>query len=346
MNDPHDEMTNDSPTSCEWYEASIAASMYERIPHEERSHVEAHLLVCAACRELEADLRKMVAEIPRGKLSEDIDLWPALEARLAMKRRPRWFNVAMYGAAAAAFLLVAGIGYVTQTKAAPDTTRIAAQSATQQAITLAKDFEAKHDFAGALKTLQHALAEAPGAPDAGAAQQALAELEFSHGQRYAEAYAAYETLKLRYPDAWMSTPHNPDRLDLLAEAKTLNFEPLYALNAAKNSNADAFGQLEHIAARQDTPMVAALAVDAMRELVGGPDSASGAGKVAALEKARDRCTDPVAGAQIKMALANTHWLELRDAATARALYGEVASTNAPLVAQAARDALAKLDAGR
>ncbi len=346
MSEPKHDETSGTPTSCEWYEASIAASLYERIPHEERSHVEAHLLVCPSCRELEADLRAMVAAIPRGKVSEDVDLWPALEARLATKKRPARFTTAMLAAAAAGLVFVAGFGYTILTPQAPPVRTQTAVNGIQQAITLAKELEAKRDFAGALKALQGVLATAPNAPEAGAAQQALAELEFAHGQRYAEAYAAYETLKTRYPDAWIATKHNPDRLDLLAEAKVANFEPLYTLNAARSSSSDAFEQLERIAARQDAPMIAALAVDAMRELVGGTESASGAGKVAALEQVRDRCTDPVAAAQIKLALANTHWLELRDAAAARALYGEIANTSEPMVAQAARDALAKLDAGQ
>ena len=217
-------------------------------------------------------------------------------------------------------------------------------SPTEQRVALAEQLAANRDFSGALKTLQAVLADAPQDPAAGRAQSALADLEFDHGQRYAEAYAAYIALKTNYPDTWKAASRNADRLDLLAEAKSDTFESLYALKAARNSGSDAFGQLERVAAKPNMPLVAALAVDAMRDLIGGPNSTTGEGKVAALQTVRDRCKDPVAAAQIQMALAEVHWKDLNDPARARDLYGEIANSGQPLVADAARAALAKVEA--
>lgn len=342
MSEP--EKMHENTTSCEWYEASIAASLYERLPHEERSHLEAHLAVCAACRATEAELKQLVAEIPAGKLSEDVDLWPALQARIA-PRRAR-FHWSLY-AAAAVFALVVGANVARiALLPAPDPAQLAqAPSPMQSAIAQAQQAAAAGDFGAALKGLQGALEAAPGDPDAGKAQMALAALEFGHGQRYAEALAAYETLKARYPAEWQSNSVNADRLDLLAEAKTANFEPLYALNAARNSAGDPFPQLERLAALPDKPLLASLAVQTMFERMGGAEAA-GAERLQVLEAMRDRCVDPVAAAQVKLALANAHWKDLGDTAAARAIYGELAANAEPRLAQAARDALAKLEAGR
>lgn len=348
MSEQIEKTGEDNAASCEWYEASIATALYEALPPAEQSHLEAHLLVCAACRATQAELRQLVADVPRGAVSEEADLWPALAARIAPRRKGLHWS--LY-AAAAMMLVVAGASIARMALLDPPApgAQVAENTATgavAQSLDRAKAFVASRDFSSALKELQGALAAHPADPEAGRAQMALAELEFSHGQRYAEAYTAYAALKEKYPAVWGAAPQNADRFDLLTEVKPENFEPLYALNAAKSSATDAFGQLERIAARPEGRLVAALAVDAMRELVGGAASGSGEAKVAALQQARDRCKDPVAAAQIKMALANTHWTELRDAETARALYGEVASATEPLVAQAARDALAKLDAAR
>ena len=327
--------------SCEFFEASIAASLYEPLPEAERVHLDAHLAQCGACRETAAALRTMTQEIPVPAVSADVDLWPALQARTT-SRRGR-FHWSLYAAAAVLFVVV-GANVARVTLSAPQGTTPAAgvSGPVAEALGRAEAFQQARDFAGALKTLQAALAAHPKDAEAGRAQAMLAELEFSHGQRYAEAYDAYAALKERYPQVWAANPKNADRFDLLSETKAARFQPLYDLAAAKNSGTDAFGQLEKIAAKPDSFLVGALAVDAMRELVGGADT--GAGKVAALQRVRERCTDPVAAAQVKLALADAHWSELHDAGTARGLYDEVAQGPQPEAAKAARAALAKLDA--
>lgn len=328
--------------SCEWFEASIAAGLYEPLPQEEQSRLEAHLAVCGACRETQAELGALVASIPTGEVEMPVDLWTPLSARIAPRKRFHW---SLY-AAAALLLAVIGANVARNALPKPEAAAPMAQaSPVAQGVALAKNYVADRDFTKALKTLQGTLSAHAKDADAGQAQLALAELEFSHGQRYAEAYEAYAALKSQYPQTFAAAALNADRFDLLSEAKAANFQPLYELDAAKSS-ADPFAQLERIAARPDGTLVAALAVDAMRQIVGGPDSAAGAGRVAALEKVRDRCKDPVAAAQIKMALADAHWTQLHDAATARSLYGEVANAPQPLVAQAAKAALAKLEVGR
>lgn len=343
MSGTTDSSNSSTGTSCEFFEASIAASLYEPLPDAERKHLDAHLAQCGTCRETEAALRTMTQEIPVAAVTAEVDLWPALQARTASRRGS--FHWSLY-AAAAVFFVVIGANVARVTISTPQgAAPIAGVSGpVAQALERASSFQQEHDFAGALKTLQTALATHPKDVEAGNAQAMLAELEFGHGQRYAEAYAAYAALKEKYPQAWAANPRNADRFDLLTETKAAKFQPLYDLAAAKSSGTDAFGQLEKIAAKPDSFLIGALAVDAMRELVGGTDTGAGAGKVAALQQVRERCTDPVAAAQVKLALADAHWSELHDAATARGLYDEVAQGPQPLAAKAARAALAKLDA--
>lgn len=332
--------------SNEFFEALMAQSLYEPLSAEEQARLDAHLAASPESAAEYAGLQALVAAIPQGPLSIDVDLWPALQQRVrpAVRRRFHW---SLYAAAATLLLVVgANVARIALPNSAAPTAPVASASPLAPRLAQAEQRAANHDFSGALKELQAVLAEAPQDPVAGRAQLALAELEFDHGQRYAEAYAAYTALKSKYPETWNTSTRNADRLDLLAEAKTDGFESLYALKAARNSGSDAFAQLERVAARPNMPLLAALAIDAMRELVGGPDSTHGADKAKALETARLRCQDPVAAAQIQMALAEVHWKDLHDPARARDLYGEVAAGGQPLVADAARAALAKLDTAK
>lgn len=331
--------------SNEFFEALMAQSLYEPLSEAEQQRLDAFLASSPDHAAEYAELKALVAAIPQGPVSMPVDLWPALEQRVAAtrRRRPHW---SLY-AAAATLLLVLGANLARIALPTPeDQPAQVVASAMEQRVAEAQQWAANREFSRALTSLQAVLAENPSDPAAGKAQLALAELEFEHGQRFAEAYAAYNQLKARYPETWTSTPRNADRLDLLAEARGDNFESLYALKSARNGGSEAFAQLERVAAKPDMPLLAALAVDAMRDIVGGPGSTSGQAKLEALETARNRCKDPVAAAQIQLALAETHWKDLNDPQRARDLYGELAVGTQPAVAAAAKAALAKLDTPR
>jgi len=340
---------------CEWFEASLAAALYEPLSEHEQRALDAHLDSCAACRNTRAELLQVVESIAMEPVDLPVDLLPRLLPQLA--QRPVWLPRVFAGVGGLAVGLAAmGVFYLstpqarTEGEGGAQLSIVAEESPAVSPMTLAlakaQQYRENRDFTNALLTLRDALKQHPNEPMAGEAQLALADLEFGHGQRYAEAYQAYAALKTTYPEVWRSSPESANRFDLLSDTREQNFEPLYALNAARHSSVDPFGQLEKIAARADWCRVSAMAVDAMRELVGGPESARGTERTVALQQVQERCTDPVAAMQVKLVLAESQWKDQDNAVGARALYGEVARAGHPELAQAAREALARLDTSR
>ena len=97
--------------------------------------------------------------------------------------------------------------------------------------------------------------------------------------------------------------------------------------------------LESVVARYPGKLVATLAVDAMRSLACPPEGGEPAVRVAELETVRDRCTNPIAIAQLNLALGGLYWSELRDNERARAVLSEVAGRGPVVLEQRAQAAL-------
>lgn len=333
--------------NCASYQGDLAAALYGDLTPGERMRLDQHLAACPACR-AEADaLRALVALMPRTQPQFTGDLRPVLLAELSRVRTARkaaW-RWAWFPAAACAALAFATL-FALYNSPAPETevanTVQDAGDVTNRASVLAhqaRSLAAGRNYTAARALLEDALAER--LPDAGILQLALADIEFEHGQRYAEAYGAYEILKTDYPEVWSaSPPETKDRFDLLAETRDDAHRALYALDAA-----DSFERLEQVLAQYPAnQLVAARAVARMADAIGAESAPDAHVRVAALERVRERCTEPLAVAQLSIALADVYWRELRDPVHARPLYESAAGSGHVFLAQRAKSAIGELDA--
>jgi len=93
-------MTEPSPTACSTARLALSARL-DREPHDAAA-LDAHLVRCGACRELERELARLVPAWSALEEPEAApDLWPAIEARLPAARRPRARSALLARAAAA-----------------------------------------------------------------------------------------------------------------------------------------------------------------------------------------------------------------------------------------------------
>jgi len=333
---------------CRKVRGAIAASLYEPLHEDEQALLERHLGACPACRAEAEAMRAMVSAIPRRAEALEADLLPALRQQLADASAWRWSVPVGFARAlapvAACLLLVSLAAYVLGPGRFEDREAVVVVATPLEEALVEARHLARNDFMGALSVLHEALAQHAEDPRAGEAQLLLAQLEFAHGQRYAEAYAAYETLRNRYWDTWEQSPDSVERFNLLDETRAQNFEGLYALDAARHSSADALAQLEMLVASNPETLLGARAVAAMCEVVCGEITGDWVLKAAALEEVRAVCSNPTAVAQLNLTLGNTYWRELKDAARARPFYSEVADSAHPLLASVAQQRLVELDA--
>ena len=334
-------------------EALLAASLYEPLEDAERRTLNNALAADPRLR-AEAEALAGVRRAVRLDAPEFTgDLVPLLHARL-LETTPqhrarvswRWVSGAALATGLAAVLFVSlpglpGFG----PSAAPMNAQTAPQlapSPVKEAVSKANSMMASRDFAGARTVLNQALASNPKDAVAGEAQQLLANLEFTEFQRYPEAYAAYERLRTNHPDTFMNSPESIQRFNLLDEARRAGYAPMYALDAIRNHPSNGFEQCERLVALYPDSLAASLAMNEMRSLVGLPGQLDGPSHVVALERVRNRCSDPVAVAQVTLALGNAYRDDLCDSGSARLFYKEAASSGHSAVAAHAQEALAKL----
>ncbi len=323
-------------------EQLLAVAAYEPLSTADQAWLDRKLKKYPEYRDLADDFRDlkeiMAADAPafRG------DLLPAVRAELReapLRRRRQWAALSM-GLAASAVVAAGGVfaAYTLNTTPAP-LQQVQEASAMGQAIAQAQALSAAGEFR-AVQVLRDAIAARPEDPRAGEAQLLLADLEFGHGERYAEAYASYDALRARYSGTWSEHPECAERFALLADARHEEFRPLYELERARRDGA--FESLENIVARYPNRELAFAAIDAMRETAGALESNGSAFEVAALEAVRSRCSDPIALAQIDVTLGNLYWKELKDTDRALDLFCGVSEAAPVQLAQAAavgRDAL-------
>jgi tetratricopeptide (TPR) repeat protein len=329
--------------NCAAYEGDLAAALYEELGVEEQARLDQHLAECAACRAEAVALRAFTKALPQTRASFTGDLRPVLRAELEraalVKRRFAW------GALAAGLVmaLFVGLGLSPELSMPVEVaenveeTGVASGEAVQLAAR-AREMAESGNYVDAYTSLVSALDEE--LADAGILQLALADIEFAHGQRYAQAFEAYDTLKRRYPEVWsQSSGETKDRYDLLVETRDDAYQPLYALDAA-----DSFERLEQVLARYpERQMVAQRTVTRMAEAVGADATPGVAVRVAALEAVRTRCTEPLAVAQLSMALGDLYWKELADPVRARPLYESALGAGHTMLAQRAQAAIGELD---
>ena len=345
---------------CRNVRGLIAASLYDDLTEVERTDLDGHLASCAACRAERDSLKKLKDCMADSVPPLDCDLAPALRRRMAQPTdsrlqttdyRLRSWRLAF--AAAACLAVIALVSYsvygpsipnpkseISNLKSQISDLKSPAATALDQAAVLA----ANRDFTGAYKVLKQVVEAHPADPMAAEAQLKCADIAFAELHWYPEAYTAYNTLWKDYYSVFSASPESEDRLDLLAEVreKDKDYAPLYALDAAGRGTDDKFAQLEKVVARYPATFVAHLAVNEMAELVAEQAQLTADTRVLAMERARDRCTDPVAVAQLKVELGQIYWKELNNPGKARDFFHEVAQSDNVVLAQLAKDALAGL----
>jgi len=340
-------------SKCRNLRGLIAASLYGEVDEHERKVLEAHLNSCARCRAERDALGRLKAALASGAPELDRDLVPVLRARLAEStghRRP-WLGWRLQLAGALCLAMVALLVYqiaVSTDPRGPSNTAAApteAASPLQPALHQAAQLSTRRDFAGAYAALKEAVEAHPDDALAGQAQARLADVAFAELHWYREAYEDYRALAGRYPGVYTNSPECIERMDLLAEAREKEYDPLYRLDAARGSREEAFGKFEGVIALYPGTYTAALAAEEMARCV-AREGAVGQGAeacLAAMEQAKERCTHPIAITQLQLEIAHLH-RDLEHNGAARDLYQEVADSDTMVLANLARESLAKLPA--
>lgn len=355
--------------TCRSIRPLLAAALYEPLSTADQGILDAHLAVCARCRAERAAFERVTETIPRTEHRLDIDLAPRLRARLmdARQEQPRWTWRPIWATAtvtAAVFMAVAGFVTLNPGENAGVTTNIAdnspavepappvlttasAEAGPLSPIDLALDESealiARHAYTDALVVLQDALRLFPGDSAAGQAQLRLADLEFRQLRRYPQAFDAYVKLRNQFPDTFAEDHRNVERFDLLVEGWQDSFDDLYALDAARSGGEEAFPQFEEILAQNPGKLIAMLAMEEMKRCLNPAISDIPGSDVVALEELQNRCKNPVAVAQVCLALGDAYAGRVEDRSRARNLYETVLNSGVDTLAGQAREALARLE---
>jgi len=214
----------------------------------------------------------------------------------------------------------------------------------QCALTEADRLARYHDYTNAYRTLKQSVEESPDDPLAGDAQLRRADIAFSLLRWYPEACEDYELLADRYPAVFVNSVESIRRRDLLAEARERDYASLHALDAALRSSDNQFAQLERVIGRYPGTFVASSAAEDMARLVAVEDAAAGeaSARLAAMERARDRCTNVIAKRQLNLEVGHIYQREMNDPAKAVECYNEVIENDNAVLAQLARQSLAEV----
>ena len=337
---------------CKNISGLIAASLYEPLSAEEQSVLDGHFESCSQCRKTAEELAALVAAIPCNDVAFEGDFRPVIEERIREHSNPvaafrkHWF--APLCATMAVLIVAVGLwqGGAIGPQVAPSKPKIIAKGLSDSRLASyleeADTKMASGDFTGALVPLRTAVAGFRGDPLSGEAQLKLAELQFIHLRRYADAYAAYEELRREYFDTFSASSESKLRFELLTEEREHNYAPLYALDAARDSTGDVFVALEELVAKNTGKIVAELAVTSMHELIMREDISSEYTIIEALEIVQARCSNPVAVDQVTWALGNS-WRAQDDPDKARSMFESVAESNTLALAQLGRQRLAEID---
>lgn len=334
---------------CRVMRGLIAASVYNDLPQKEFQTLQNHLHSCDACRKQAAALNRLAAVIPVNTPTLEQDLWPAIRraVRRASERNHAPLRLSWETSLALGLCLVA-TGAVTygvyRTYNTDGATVVAGPG-----IPLENDLAAvsamvkDHDYVSAYRRLEKAIQANPGSPLAADAQVQLADLAYSKLNWYPEAYEAYDRLIREHSNVGVIT-ECISRHELLDEARALDYAPLYALDAARRAGENSFGRLESVVARYPGTLVASLAAEDMaRQSFKQGAAPAGEDHIAAMERAKGRCTNPVAIARLKLEIGHIYMRELKDAAKARSFYAEVANFEDKTLATLAEGSLTALE---
>lgn len=343
---------------CRRVRGLIAESLYEELSDRERVVLEGHLKGCGRCRAEAEALGQLVTAIPSTPVELDGDLVPALRARL--REEPAAFvgiglRFVVSGAAACVLVaVVIGYGLLgTGPTGLDDPVAVAPVRVPQFPSLLrleldeAKGLVDDHDYSRAFMVLQAALERRPDDKLAGEVQLLAANIAFVELQWYPEAFEAYNGLRLEDGDLFRKDPQNVYRWNLLDETRGRgnDYALLHAVDAARGRGD--FEGLEDVIGRKPAAYVASLAAKEMARLAVGADGVAPGenGRLYAMQSALDRCTNPIAVAQLKIEIGHIFRDELSDFGSARSLYEQVADKGPTVLAQLARESLLSLAEG-
>ena len=336
----------------------MAQAVYEELDARDREALDRALEASEALRAEAKALGALSERIPRDGVALDRDLSSAVRAGIRAETavfRPRKAHLAVSFAALAVVMLgvgtlialrppVAHAPEVAGAPAGPSEVASPIGLALQEARSLMRD----RDYPNAYVLLSRAFEGSEEDALAGEARQLMADLAYGELRWYPEAFSDYDALRLHHNSAFQSNPENLLRLNLLDEARGPDdsYASLLALDAARQG--ESLEKFEGVLSDYPATYVASLAADEMAilsaELDGLPAGANL--RVAGLESALARSTNPVARAQLKVEIGHLVSRELDGADRARALYEEVAESEITVLAQLAQDSLERLNDGR
>ncbi len=336
-------------------EGLMAASLYEPLSTEEQHELDAWLAANPADRAEYDALRAFTEYLPDNAPVLAGDLRPALREELlrGAGRRFEWsflprFTWQIAGVLGIAALLAVpvwqGINMNFVDAPADQVARLANPGSDVVSVR-AEALMKEGNYTEAHRVLSAQLEASPTASDAGQWQATLAQMEFVHFGRFAQAYDAYQKLRTDYGDVFAANPDNAYRYDLLEQTREERFAPLEIIASSEEQGLEGFHDLERIVARYSGPAnpVAELALHAVSDIAGALDTPSGVFQLAAYEKVRRRCSDPMAIAQLNDSLGQLYLAHTGNYERARQLFQENAECGDSPLAERAQLALASLD---
>ncbi len=336
----------------------MAQAVYEELEPRDREAVDRALERSDKLRAEAEALGALAERIPRGGAVLDQDLNSAVRAGIredTAALKPRKAGLVVSFAALAAVLLGVGVMLAVQSplgrapgvaEAPPSSNDIA--SPIEQALQEARALERTRYYPIAYVMLSRALEGSEEDALAGEARQLMGDLAYNELRWYPEAFSDYDALRLHHNAVFQLKSENLLRLNLLDEARGRDdsYASLHALDAARRG--ESLEEFESVLARYPATYVASLAANEMATLSAALDGldADANARVAALESALARSTNPVARAQLKVEIGHLVSRELDGGDRARALYEEVAESEITVLAQLAQDSLERLGDGR
>jgi tetratricopeptide (TPR) repeat protein len=336
-------------------EALLAASLYEDLDAGERAALERLITREPSLAAERAGFERLLRAIPDAVPELSVDLRPRIRARLQEAAGPalspraasrRRYALAVVAAAVILGLVTTGWVEFGGHGASEGPVLEVPLTLMQAALNKAGTLVAGNEPAKAYDLLRDAVAAYPKDPLAGEAQLRVADLAFDL-HRYPEAVAAYAKMIGSYGANLEQESgrrrHVVERRDLLAESEAVGFESLYALDTARNDRVDAFAKLEAVVGRYQNSLIAEeAAVEMGRMLMAAtpPSDPPARRMLNAMQRAKERCSSPVAVALLDLKIGDLYRDELKDTAAAEAHYMRAAENS--VVASRARNALDRL----
>lgn len=338
-------------TNKERAEELIAQSLHEDLSPAERAELDRLFESQPDLRAEAAGMKQLLKRVTAEPVVYSGDLRSAVMAELSRRASRRF--VPHWMVAAAAFVLVAG-GAVYWIAAHPPAAVapqiLVAQDTPAPEAAPGVDAEvaaliAERQYAQAYAALEARVKDAPRGKDAARNVQAMADLAFTNLQWYDEAFAGYDRLRRDYADQFGLSKFNFVRLNLLDEARgpAGDYASLRALDAARRDGD--LAAYENILAKYPATYVASEAAYeyAMVFARAAGDTANFV-SAAALARAQERTTDPVAKEQLRIEVAHALRMDPAQTDEARRIYTEIANGPYTTLAQLAQKSLAAMDA--